>query len=503
MSFDPIPAAPGGAGSICRKRADYGGNAREPRRRPVRSSASGLGPRNRIGWERRDCFNPYRGRTNPNNNFGSDRSRRQIVFRLEPPFNTVSAESFKPAFVVGITGHMDLEPVHRDLIKAEVKRIFAWLRASPSKRAKEEKSTGLGPGLGLKNTPIILLSSLAPGADQLAVEAAREMDPPIRPIAPLPFLKDQYLEASTFNRDGVTKTEAKFLADFPEEDIFVVRLLDEIELDDAALRAKYRHMLTGPAGKQERDRRYAAAGQYVAVYSDILIAVTDTPIGHIESAIVKPGEQSGARAIAELKRRGVTPGLLPVLPTLSWADNGPVIHIYAPRKNREKADGAENAGAQIRPAEMLYPYDCRPPGVGENDHANPAWRKAGYAVLKAVASNLQRLNSEKIPLEPAREENALVEMLPATHSSSAGQPSLNALLTADQHLRANLDRLARLRRRVADYGGHYNAHLSRLKQALFSLAFCSAFFFALADNWNLNPGNLSWPQIFFATALLI
>jgi hypothetical protein len=92
-------------------------------------------------------------------------------------------------------------------------------------------------------------------------------------------------------------------------------------------------------------------------------------------------------------------------------------------------------------------------------------------------------------------------MLPATHSSSAGQPSLIALLTADQHLRANLDRLARLRRRVADYGGHYNAHLSRLKQALFSLAFCSAFFFALADNWNLKPGNLSWPQIFFATAL--
>src|ERR1700757_4080341 len=104
---------------------------------------------------------------------------------------------------------MDLEPADRDLIKAEVRRIFAWLRVSPSKRAKKEENMSLGPGLGLKNTPIILLSSLAPGADQLAVEAAREMDPPIRPIAALPFLKDQYLEASTFNRNGVTKAEAK------------------------------------------------------------------------------------------------------------------------------------------------------------------------------------------------------------------------------------------------------------------------------------------------------
>jgi hypothetical protein len=409
-----------------------------------------------------------------------------------------SGDSFKPAFVVGVTGHMDLDPAQRDRIKTEVKGIFDWLRASPS----NHDNMGLGPGLALKSTPIILLSSLAPGADQLVVQVAREMDPPLRALAPLPFLKDQYLEASTFKQDGVTKDEAgsKFLEEFPDDHAFVVRLLDEIDLDDDALRAKHRSILTGSAGKRERDRRYAAAGEYVAVYSDILIALTEEPIGQAESTIVSPGENQSARAIAELKRRGVTPGLLPVLPTLSWADNGPVIHVYAPRKPKEESGSAvKSSGAERKSPEVFYPYDCRPPGVSEKEHDNPGWREAGHALLRIVADHLERLNTEKIQIEPARENGAFVEMLPAVTGPSPGASQSHALPTASERLNACLDRLARLRRRVADYSAHYNAHLGRLKRALFSLAFCAALFFSLADNWDVAL--LTLPPIFFLTAL--
>jgi hypothetical protein len=411
----------------------------------------------------------------------------------------IPGNAFKPAFVVGVTGHMDLDPAERDRIKAEVKRIFDWLRASPGNHARD--NMGLGPGLALKNTPIILLSSLAPGADQLVVQAAREMDPPLGALAPLPFLKDQYLEASTFKQDGFTKDEAasKFLAEFPEKDVFVVRLLDEIDLDDDALRAKHKPMLTGSAGKQARDRRYAAAGEYVAVYSDILIALTDAPLGQAEKPIVNPGENQGARAIAELKRRGITPGLLPVLPTLSWADNGPVIHVYAPRKlKQEPRSAVKSTGAERKSLEVLYPYDCRPSGVSEREHDNPDWRKAGHAALKAVAEHLERFNTENINIEPARENGALVEMLPAAADLS-GASRGHALPKASDHLQATLDRLARLRRRVADYSAHYNAHLTRLKRGLFSLAFCAALFFSLADNWDVVA--LTLPPIFFLTAM--
>ena len=410
-------------------------------------------------------------------------------------------DTCRPAFVVGVTGHMDLDPTWRNRIKTEVKQVFGWLRASPGKHQKNQGVPSLGSGLGLKKTPIILLSSLAPGADQWAAEAAREMDPPIRVLAPLPFLKDQYLEASTFKRDGNTKDEAasKFLASFSGEDVFVVRLPDEIDLDDEALRARHATILAGPVGQRERDRRYAAAGEYVAAYSNILIAMTDKPIGQAEKVNVNADGHPGARAIAELKRRGPIPRLLPALPGLGWADAGPVIHLFAPRKPGEAAVGSEKPkGAEPGQLEVLYPYYCRPADVSEEEHDNPDWCEGGRAILKIVAEHLERLNTEKIRINISREDMALAEMLPKTADPSMGAARTHPIPVDAEELQATLDRLARLRRRAADYSAHYNAHLTRLKHTLFGLAFGAAFFFSLADNSDVWA---SWlPQAFFVIA---
>src|SRR5262249_32846296 len=128
------------------------------------------------------------------------------------------------------------------------------------------------------------------------------------------------------------------------------------------------------------------------------------------------------------------------------------------------------------------------------------WRKAGHAILKVIAEHLERLNTEKIRIDPARQEEAFAEMLPGAADPPEEAPH-HALLAAGKHLKANLDRLARLRRRVADYSAHDNGHLTRLKQALFSLAFCSALFFSFADNWGVQNSLRSLPQAFFAIAL--
>jgi hypothetical protein len=414
-------------------------------------------------------------------------------------------EYFMPAFVVGVTGHIDLDPAYRDRIREDIKRVFAWLRASPEKYDRNRDDIDLGPGLGLKNTPIILLSSLAPGADQWVVEAAGEVEPPPRVLAPLPFLKEQYLQVSTFKVNGILKDEAasKFLAEFPDENVFVVRLPDEIDLDDNALRAKHQLFLTGESGKPERDRRYAAAGQYVAAYSDILIAVTDKPVGQAESATGRPIKSEGARAIAELKRRGFTPGLVPVLPALTWADNGPVIHLYAPRKGAEADTALEDSvGLDGKQLEILYPYNHRPLGVRVTEEDNPAWLKAGHAILKIVSEHLERLNSERIRVDRMREAEAFADMLPAAANPTdpvTAKLRKHALPSASERLKQTLDRLARLRRRIADFSAHYSAHLTRLKIALFSLAFCSALFFALADNWDVTRSPL--PPVFFLIAL--
>ncbi|MBV9490220.1 MAG: hypothetical protein JO069_10915 [Verrucomicrobia bacterium] len=416
------------------------------------------------------------------------------------PTSRPPADPSTPAFIVGVTGHTDLDPAYRDRIKTEVKRIIRWLGKSSNLH-----DPALGPGLGLTRTPLILLSSLAPGADQWAVEAAREVNHTagLRILAPLPFLRDQYLKASSFTRDGALLDEAasRFLAEFPDQDAFVVRLPEEVDLDDDALREKHRSILTGTAGKRERDRRYAAAGEYVAAYSNLLIALTDKPLGEIESGTWVPSESPGARAIAELKRRGVTAGLLPVLRALSGADAGPVIHIYAPRKSKPPLGGSagrlSDTGEWL---EVLYPYDCRPAGIREQEYNDPRWVEAGSEILKVTTQHLERLNNENAS-DPTREGRAFAEMLPGALNSLAETPRCDALRTANESLKTTLDRLARLRRRVADYSTQYNARLSRLKRTLFGLAFGVAFFFSLAENWEVPAPALPLQRVSFLAAL--
>ena len=119
----------------------------------------------------------------------------------------LQSASFKPAFIIGVTGHMDLDPGQFEKVKAALENVFRWLQTK--KRIK-----GIGhPGLGLKDTPIILLSSLAPGADQWTVEVAQGI-PNTHVLAPLPFFKDQYLQSSSFQRDGVEEHQTKLLGNF-------------------------------------------------------------------------------------------------------------------------------------------------------------------------------------------------------------------------------------------------------------------------------------------------
>ena len=402
---------------------------------------------------------------------------------------------------------MDIDPVHRDRIEQELKRIFNWLDAS-----RKSKDDVLGAGLELSNTPLILLSSLARGADQWVVQSApTDRLAGVRTVAPLPFVRDQYLQASTFKRGGETLDEAasKFLADFPGRDVFVVRMRDELDLDDDELRIKHASILSGPENKPERDGRYAAAGEYVAAYCDVLIALTDKPIGRPEDAVSDPGQSPGARAIAELKRRGITPDRLPILPALSWADNGPVIHVYSPREPKEGGvasssspqQAGEDSGDAGKLLEMLYPYDWSSSGASKEDD-NPEWVREGREALESVAEHLREFNSETVS-NPTRESEAFAEMLRGEEHGVKQERRGLQIPTAGEPYKATLDRLARARRRVADWSDRDNRTVIRLKTTMFCLAFCVVLFLSLAENWEVSGLVAPVRLVFFLIALAL
>src|SRR5215469_15927105 len=78
--------------------------------------------------------------------------------------------------VIGVTGHRDLRDEDVPQLEAEVERIIAGLRSDYLDDGNE--------------TPIIILSALAEGADRLVARVALRQG--ARLIAPLPMPREEY-----------------------------------------------------------------------------------------------------------------------------------------------------------------------------------------------------------------------------------------------------------------------------------------------------------------------
>lgn len=348
-----------------------------------------------------------------------------------------------PAFVVGVTGHMDLRPEDETELGERLKAVFAFLKApalTPDGRdspewvalegmlppppkepgGKDSVEDGHRAGLeawpGLRNTPVVVLSSLAPGADALVAEVA--LDQGFEVLAPLPFVASEYREASTFVREGDSRAAndarqrgfSDLLDKVGPENAFPVRLAGEEELAEEALAARHRQDRTA-SDPTARRRRYRAAGEFVASRCDLLLALWD------EEADRETGpEACGTAAIVDARRRGFTPGLLPGITSFTWADTGPVLHVRVRRAKREAA-AAVPAERGLR---LLHPG-----AESTGPRAQGAQRRANDLFCR-MAANLEEFNCtpvadlkkagrrfEALLADTLRTEDASVRLLPS------------------------------------------------------------------------------------------
>ncbi len=286
--------------------------------------------------------------------------------------------------------------------------------------------------LGLSHTPIIVLSSLAPGADTLVVEAAldfaererekhRKANPqgaagtedccPILVRAVLPFPEKHYPNASTFGTKGKGKGKkakrtkkatgakkarlAHVLQRIREQPGFVEgRDIFHIDLHPD-LGGKPKKDLTAsdklpgiPKHKtRRRYLRYRAAGEYIASHSDLLLAVYDKDAG-----IVGEPENlycPGVETIVETKRMGLTFGILPGGESFAWADNGPVLHLPI-----SKNPGQGSSTPANKPMAMLHPYDSKPVGKILESKSRSRFRRLRLARV-TQADNVQDMSRLK------------------------------------------------------------------------------------------------------------
>jgi hypothetical protein len=255
-----------------------------------------------------------------------------------------------PSFVVGVTGNID--PQRRVLdgnkpaedVRKTIQLIFEFLEYGAQAEAgalfqqirarlpRPEHAPGLEQWPGLGRTPLVVLTSLAPGADSIVAEVALKKGLAVR--APLPFPKSVYRNASTFVSDRSWPSESDraaqahfdhLTARIGDENVFAVRLAEEIHMDQATLEAR---MADDVHDETARHRRYRAAGEYVASHCDLLLALWDDD---------DPGKTEGSSGIVQVKLRGVTPELLPTGTSFTWANCGPVLHVYMPRRKNLNA----------------------------------------------------------------------------------------------------------------------------------------------------------------------
>jgi hypothetical protein len=428
-------------------------------------------------------------------------------------------EGFRPAFFLGVTGkialtgYADEEGREKEAVKelrTRVRHVLDWLvkkkgAMDPGQgRFDEGWTPPLVPGTdepaewwaahGLEHTPIVVLSSLAPGADTVVAEAAldyaREHGAAVSVRAPLPFPLEVYRRSSSFrpaDAPGSWTAKAarlerllKRLRSQPgwneERDLFAVELAEAVDGDpEADLNALDR-------GRARRHLRYRAAGEFIAAASHVLLALYD----ETQETAGDAGDlyAAGTLEIVESKRRGHGFGLLAFARGFSGAILGSVLRLPIDLESH----GDEPCRRALA---LLQPFDTRPKAaegapVAEDD---PRWQVLGDRLLRGSLVRLEEFNA--LGAHP-KEADALARLLePDVPDKDLPEFRIDLPGRARLHAEA-LNELARVRRRASERAGATDRERRRLLIWLVWLIFGAALALGAYEHWPKEPDSALW-----------
>ncbi len=282
--------------------------------------------------------------------------------------------------IIGAAGHRDLREGDLPRLKAAVASVISSL-----------KRQYLGND---KQTPIILLSALGEGAEQLV--AAEALKQGLTLIVPLPLPLAEYRR--DFTQRPLTSDAIK------QFDELRLKATATVEIPLAAGSTESGIKAFGP----ERDRQYREANLFIAQHCHVLIALYD---GNDDDITV-----GGAAETVRFNREGIPSAVrATVRSVLDGSEIGPVIHIVTPRRGvkttasevgivpwgyRVKGGSSGGLGKALAGAGLKRPLDL---SIGEVRIAR-AWVQ-----FRAVAALITRFNREAKAgarkREPAIEKN--------------------------------------------------------------------------------------------------
>jgi hypothetical protein len=201
--------------------------------------------------------------------------------------------------VIGVTGHRDLREADVPRLETEIAAVIAGLRRDYLKNDKE--------------TPIVVLSALAEGADRLVARVALAKG--ARLIAPLPMPLDEY------KRDFQPGLRPGNMAEF--DALFAQAIAAPVMPLQASLEAVR-------TDRQKRNAQYRAVGIFITQHCHVLLALWDGDD--------KDMSAGGTAEVVQYKREGI-PLLVSGSPraSLDASEIGPVIEVVTPRMKETSA----------------------------------------------------------------------------------------------------------------------------------------------------------------------
>ena len=405
-----------------------------------------------------------------------------------------------PAYVVGVTGHMDLGDEEAGRLKKLVTNFFKALQG-------DEEHRDLLPEdfPALTHTPIVVLSSLAPGADTIVAEAALDLQLEVR--APLPFPKEIYSSSTSFRERNAPNSPSSLLKvkKYKEllqrilnqkqrtaegDKVWMVRLPEDEQglpstqaLTDEASGRSCKNM---HGNAQQRRRRYEASGEYVALHCNILLALWDR-------SAEKSGK-GGSSDTAVGKVEDFVPGVLPKATGFTWNQTGAVVQF--PCRRISNTTGAppgkefEKKGGKP-PVNWLYPGDLQhlvPSLENRWNRREDKERRRDHCKSKVVegARHLNDFNR----LAASHGEICDDGQSEKTEQNEAGKVLSPAYDFFLPETKAALDLIGQVRRRAANATGELSGKTENLIGYFFLMAFISAF---TQHFWAHFP--FDWPSI--------
>lgn len=438
--------------------------------------------------------------------------------------NSYSGQLDRPAFLVGITGYMDLTGSQITMLQDRIKTILWFLKLGGMKKNpnpntkdkllyesmaellspisktddKEEKRNRRfyervlkkWPGLG--NTPIVIMTNLAPGTDTAVAKVALKKDfqeAGFLVRAPLPFPNDLYRNASTFYREKNEKPLPgnedrqndydNVIDAIGRENTFAVQLNTESfdwNSKHGDLQERYKKDLKD---KSQRYRRYYAAGEYLAVYSHLLIAVWN---GKYEESVC------GTSSVVEARLAGPKTDILPTTSHLAHPHGGPVLHLLVNRPKESEAPYSEKEASgndtlpQLR---FLHPYGSveerkRGQIIAPKQHKDLKRQRDRLGLFFRVARNLDRFNAREFSTTDESCKREFKKRL----SCSEHNDIVNKLDAANCSFARDLRCLSSLRRKVSDNSMNFTSQANRTLWRIFCLTYLAAICIHIYAHWH-------------------